>query len=50
MDTLITSIHKFLFFFANIELKSLAMAYRKTARQSKKQTNHIDIALTVLPA
>jgi len=50
MDTLITSCHNFLFFFVAIESKSLAIAYLKTARHNKKHTNHMDIALKMLPA
>ena len=50
MDALITSNHNFLFFFSVIESKSLAIAYLKTARHNKKQTNQIEIARKMLPA
>jgi glycine cleavage system aminomethyltransferase T len=50
MDALITSIHNFLFFFSVTESKSLAIAYLKTARHNKKQTNQIEIARKMLPA
>tara|TARA_B100000989_G_scaffold159087_1_gene118744 strand:- start:1358 stop:1525 length:168 start_codon:yes stop_codon:yes gene_type:complete len=49
IDALITSHYSFLFFLAAIESKSLAIAYLKTARHNKKQTNHIDIARKMLP-
>jgi hypothetical protein len=49
MDALITSHYNFLFFLAVIESKSLAIAYLKTARHNKKQTNQIDIARKILP-